>query len=163
MSFESSLRERIGEHSTGAVQEHQVNGVELYGANYSVYSESMLCYGARELIKRYESMIVSDASPSAGPVASPCHPLGFTGEVASSVFDSPCAHKQQGEKNKAKTNKDTFVLKGTSDYRQCSIAVDRLFNITYCQENFLSDTCFNSENHAVDYEQNFVVSLSFHC
>lgn len=153
MSFESPVEKQISRHSVGAEREHDFKSVGLFGASYSVYSESMLCYGVREIVKRYESMLVVDSGSSPGTIPSPCHPVGHNERVPSGrIFESPCAQKQQQQ---GSSNEWTF--NGTSDYKQCSDMIDRLFNITYCQSNFLNETCFYNENHPVDYEQTFVV------
>lgn len=140
--------------SSDVWREHEVNALELYSSNYSVYSHSSLCYGVLEVIKRYESMLIADAGTSPLTILnSPCQPLGYTNEVkAEQIFSSPCSQNRSNSLQE-------WTINGTSNYLECSNLIGRLFDTTYCQSHFLPQTCFSNPGQPPVAEEEFVVSL----
>ena len=137
--------------SNGMWREDDVSYLELYGRNYSVYSQSSLCYGVLEVIKRYQSMLVVEADGSQLVVDSPCQPLGYSVVVrADHIFNSPCSQNRS-------TATQEWTLNGTSNYLECSGLIERLFNATYCQAHFLPPTCFSNEDQPSLENQDFMV------
>ena len=138
--------------SDGMWREDDVSNLELYGNNHSVYSQSSLCYGVLEVIKRYESMLIVEAgSVESKYLESPCQPRGHSVIVkAEKVFNSPCSQNR--------TNAiEEWTLNGTSNYLQCSGLIERLFNYTYCHSNFLAPTCFSNHGQPSLENEDFVV------
>lgn len=142
--------------SSGMWREDDVTSLELYSRNYSVYSQSSLCYGVLEVIKRYESMLIEEnETTESHTLESPCQPLGYTTVVkADNVFNSPCSQNRT-------TNVQEWTLNGTSDYAKCSNLIERLFNITYCQSHFLPPTCFSNHGQPSLENQDFMVMEYF--
>ncbi|XP_046642551.1 ectonucleoside triphosphate diphosphohydrolase 1-like isoform X4 [Daphnia pulicaria] len=137
-------------------REDDVCNLQLYSQNYSVYSQSSLCYGVLEVIKRYESMLIVESGTNGSNVLeSPCQPLGYSTVVkADNIFNSPCSQNRS-------TSVQEWTLNGTSNYHQCFELIERLFNSTYCQSHFLPATCFSNEGQPSLNNQDFLAFSSF--
>ena len=141
--------------SNGMWREDDVCNLQLYSQNYSVYSQSSLCYGVLEVIKRYESMLIVESETNGSNILeSPCQPLGYSSVVrADNVFNSPCSQ------NRSTSILQEWILNGTSNYNQCSELIERLFNSTYCQSHFLPPTCFSNHDQPSLENQDFLVNI----
>lgn len=143
--------------SSGSWREDDVCSIELYNQNYSVYSQSSLCYGLLEVIKRYQSMLIVQGESSGLKILeSPCQPLGYSAVVnANNVFDSPCSENRS-------ISHQEWTLNGTSDYIKCANLIESLFNATYCQSHFLPTTCFSNQGQPSLENQDFFVWIYRH-
>lgn len=142
--------------SGGMWREDDVSNLELYSQNYSVYSQSSLCYGLLEVIKRYQSMLIVEGENNGLKILeSPCQPIGHSIVVkANNVFNSPCSENRS-------TSDQEWTLKGTSNYLKCSNIIESLFNATYCQSHFLPETCFSNQGQPSLENQDFLAFSSF--
>ena len=52
-----------------------------------------------------------------------------------------------------------LTLNGTSNADLCAVYLDRLFNATYCQSQFLNDTCFTNHDQPPLDGQPFLVNI----
>ncbi|EFX73869.1 hypothetical protein DAPPUDRAFT_57727, partial [Daphnia pulex] len=135
--------------------EDDVCNLQLYSQNYSVYSQSSLCYGVLEVIKRYESMLIVESGTNGlNVLESPCQPLGYSTVVKADIFNSPCSQNRS-------TSVKEWTLNGTSNYHQCFELIERLFNSTYCQSHFLPATCFSNEGQPSLKNRDFLAFSSF--
>lgn len=142
--------------SNGIWREDALNSLKLYGRNYSVYSQSSLCYGVLEVIKRYQSMLIAKSDKSQSIIQSPCQPVGFSQAIkAEQIYSTPCAQ------NKTNSPIQVWTFNGTSDYLQCSSLIGSLFNTSFCQSNFLPPTCFYNPGQPSVENQEFFVCLLF--
>ncbi|KAM4647847.1 ectonucleoside triphosphate diphosphohydrolase 8-like isoform 2-T2 [Amazona ochrocephala] len=74
----------IEDISTGAL-------FRLYGANYSIYTHSYLCYGQKQALKMLMASL-HQASPSTVQISHPCYPRGYQENITmAELYDSPCA------------------------------------------------------------------------
>lgn len=140
--------------SGGMWREDDVSNLELYSQKYSVYSQSSLCYGLLEVIKRYQSMLIVEGENNGLKILeSPCQPIGHSMVVkANNVFNSPCSENRS-------TSDQEWTLKGTSNYLKCSNIIESLFNATYCQSHFLPETCFSNQGQPSLENQDFLVRI----
>ena len=144
---------------SGVWRENGVDNLELYGKNYSVYSQSSLCYGVLEVIKRYQSMLIATANESQSIIQSPCQPTGFSQSIkAEQIYNTPCAQNRTS----SPTQVQVWTFNGTSNYSQCSLLVEQLFNTSFCQSHFLPPTCFSNPGQPSVSEHEFLVHTFFH-
>lgn len=143
---------------SGVWRENGVDNLELYGKNYSVYSQSSLCYGVLEVIKRYQSMLIATANESQSIIQSPCQPTGFSQSIkAEQIYNTPCAQNRTS----SPTQVQVWTFNGTSNYSQCSLLVEQLFNTSFCQSHFLPPTCFSNPGQPSVSEHEFLAFSSF--
>ncbi|KAM4877088.1 ectonucleoside triphosphate diphosphohydrolase 8 [Thomomys bottae] len=99
----------------------------LFGTNYSIYSESHLCYGRDQVLGR---LLAALAQP--GPrtvVHHPCYHSGYQAELPpAALLDSPCTHPlATGELTQ------NLTVKGTGNPAACVAAIRGLFNLSSCE------------------------------
>lgn len=101
--------------------------VKLYGADYTVYTHSFLCYGKNEAEKKVLDKIVQDAA-NPNLILSPCYPKGLNLTLtASEIYDTPCT------KMPARFTLDQqFFIVGTGDSDRCKAYVRMIFDFDTC-------------------------------
>lgn len=108
----------------------------LYGANYSVYTHSYLCYGINEAIRKYMAYVVNTQGVNNTNFSSPC---GFHGnimtETYSNVFEAPCAKRfsynfDWNQMNEMVDKDANYTFIGTANETECDKAVMSIFNFT---------------------------------
>jgi len=144
-----------------------ITDVELYGRNYTVFTQSSLCYGIMEVIRRYQSIIIHEAGEDESEIDSPCQPLGYSSSVTSDyIYGSPCTANASSVMTHVRPasveGRRQWVLNGTSDYAKCAVVVEHLFNSTYCHKQFMAQTCFSNQNLPALDHQNFMAFSTFY-
>ncbi|NXW58924.1 ENTP8 diphosphohydrolase, partial [Eurystomus gularis] len=103
--------------------------LRLYGANYSIYTHSYLCYGQKQALKMLIASLHQD-SPSPQKVSHPCYPAGYQENVTmAELYDSPCVHAPS-----TPSPAEVLTVTGTGDPTACSTAIQKLFNFS-CEAN----------------------------
>ncbi|XP_006900731.1 PREDICTED: ectonucleoside triphosphate diphosphohydrolase 8 [Elephantulus edwardii] len=98
----------------------------LYGANYSVYTHSYLCFGRDQMLSRLLAGLVQ-ASPS-GPVRHPCYHSGYRATLPlAPVFQSPCVPASAPPGASA-----NLTVEGAGNPGACVSALRDLFNFASC-------------------------------
>nr|XP_020020818.1 ectonucleoside triphosphate diphosphohydrolase 8 isoform X1 [Castor canadensis] len=102
----------------------------LYGANYSVYTHSYLCYGRDQVLNRLLVGLVQVRlrSPQA-LVHHPCYHSGYQTTVPlASLYESPCIHTMVP----MNLTQNLTVL-GTGNPEACVAVIQELFNFSSCK------------------------------
>lgn len=140
--------------------------LHLYGSNYSVYTNSYLCYGINEAIRKYLAYIVNTQGVNSTNFSSPC---GFQGNITtesySNVFEAPCAKRfsysfkwHQISEDVDKDANYTFI--GTGNTTECEAAVMNIFNFSApCP---LENCTFNGVYQPPVYGQFYAFSSFFY-
>ncbi|NXC38923.1 ENTP8 diphosphohydrolase, partial [Penelope pileata] len=128
--------------------------LRLYGANYSVYTHSYLCYGQKQALHRLMASLHQD-SPNPQQISHPCYPGGYQENITiAELYNSPCV-PTPGTPNPAQV----VTVTGTGDPAACSTAIQKLFNFT-CGAN---RTCgFNGVYQPPVRGQFFAFSAFYH-
>ncbi|NXU46820.1 ENTP8 diphosphohydrolase, partial [Drymodes brunneopygia] len=96
----------------------------LYGTNYSLYSQSYLCYGQSQALKMLLAAL-HQAKLSA-QISHPCYPWGYQENVTvAELYDSPCVRAPSSASPGL-----VLTVTGTGDPGACGTAVQRLFNFS---------------------------------
>ncbi|XP_062472047.1 ectonucleoside triphosphate diphosphohydrolase 8-like isoform X1 [Pezoporus occidentalis] len=160
----------IEDSSTGAL-------LRLYGANYSIYTHSYLCYGQKQALKmlmaslhqchhgrrqspggpniQEQDCTEMEASPSAAQISHPCYPRGYQENITTAeLYDSPCVRAPSSP-----SAAQLLRVMGTGEPAACSAAVQQLFNLS-CGAN---STCgFNGVYQPPVRGQFFAFSGLYH-
>jgi len=144
-----------------------ISDVELYGQNYTVFTQSSLCYGIMEVIRRYEYILINEAGAGETEIGSPCQPLGYNTSVTFDyIHGSPCTANASSPMTKrapmSAEGRRQWVLNGTGDYKKCAAMVERLFDPIYCRDQFMAKTCFSNQNLPALDHQNFMAFSTFY-
>ncbi|NXK80396.1 ENTP8 diphosphohydrolase, partial [Amazona guildingii] len=137
----------IEDISTGAL-------FRLYGANYSIYTHSYLCYGQKQALKMLMASL-HQASPSTVQISHPCYPRGYQENITTAeLYDSPCVRAPS-----TPSAVQLLRVMGTGEPAACSAAVQQLFNLS-CGAN---STCgFNGVYQPPVRGQFFAFSGLYH-
>ncbi|NWS43598.1 ENTP8 diphosphohydrolase, partial [Probosciger aterrimus] len=137
----------IEDSSTGAL-------LRLYGANYSIYTHSYLCYGQKQALKMLMASL-HQASPSTTQISHPCYPKGYQENITmAELYDSPCVRAPS-----TPSAAQLLRVMGTGEPAACSAAVQQLFNLS-CGAN---STCgFNGVYQPPVRGQFFAFSGLYH-
>uniref|UniRef100_Q8K0L2-2 Isoform 2 of Ectonucleoside triphosphate diphosphohydrolase 8 n=1 Tax=Mus musculus TaxID=10090 RepID=Q8K0L2-2 len=107
----------------------------LYGANYSVYTHSYLCFGRDQILNRLLAKLAQDSQVA--PVRHPCYHSGYQAILPlSSLYDSPCIHTTD-----SLNHTQNLTVEGTGDPGNCVVALRSLFNFSSCKGQ--KDCAFN--------------------
>ncbi|CAM9681149.1 unnamed protein product [Bubo scandiacus] len=99
--------------------------LKLYGANYSIYTHSYLCYGQNQALKMLMASL-HQGSPSPQQISHPCYPTGYQENITTSdLYNSPCVHAPS-----TPSPAQVLTVIGTGDPSACSTAIQKLFNFT---------------------------------
>uniref|UniRef100_A0A4W5PEF5 Ectonucleoside triphosphate diphosphohydrolase 2 n=1 Tax=Hucho hucho TaxID=62062 RepID=A0A4W5PEF5_9TELE len=116
---------------TADVVEDKSNVMELhlYGRDYHLYTQSFLCYGRDQVLRRLLAHLVK--TQGAGPhVSHPCYPAGFNVSMKlDMVFDSPCTADQ---KPTPYSPQDPLTVIGTGHYQHCLGNMSKIFSFDRC-------------------------------
>ncbi|XP_071622184.1 ectonucleoside triphosphate diphosphohydrolase 8-like [Heliangelus exortis] len=103
----------------------------LYGYNYNIYTQSYLCYGQNEILKRLAKELIVEAAFSSR-VEHPCYPKDFKETISLSSFStSPCTN--QSDPGLAFGDRDV-TLEGSGNASACLAALRKLFNFSACEQ-----------------------------
>uniref|UniRef100_A0A8C2VAB6 Ectonucleoside triphosphate diphosphohydrolase 8 n=1 Tax=Chinchilla lanigera TaxID=34839 RepID=A0A8C2VAB6_CHILA len=107
----------------------------LYGANYSVYTHSHLCFGRDQVLLRLLALLLQVSSP-ATLVRHPCYHSGYqTTLPLATLSESPCVHTAA-----PLDPTQNLTVEGTGNPGACVAAIHGLFNFS-CQDQ--GDCAFN--------------------
>lgn len=133
----------------------------LYEKNYTVYTQSYLCYGINEIKRRYQALLVKSQNFTLD-IVNPCGPQGKTiTEHYSDVFEAPCTRDSSEKPVSKNTN---FTFRGSGNITECTVVTHQLFDFN---QSCPYKTCsFNGTYQPPVYGQfyafsNFYYELSF--
>ncbi|XP_052036991.1 ectonucleoside triphosphate diphosphohydrolase 8 isoform X2 [Apodemus sylvaticus] len=107
----------------------------LYGANYSVYTHSYLCFGRDQILRRLLANL-AQSSPVA-LVRNPCYHSGYQTTLSmASLYDSPCVHTAD-----SLNHTQNLTVEGIGSPGDCVAALRGLFNFSSCKGQ--EDCAFN--------------------
>ncbi|XP_067456901.1 ectonucleoside triphosphate diphosphohydrolase 2-like [Thunnus thynnus] len=118
------------ETSQKVENEENVMELKLYGQLYKLYTQSFLCYGQDQFLRKLLAHLITTQSMKA-QVFHPCYPQEFNRSIqlGKDVFDSPCTKKYRP----AKFNPQMSVsVVGTGDYQSCLNNVTKMFSLDNC-------------------------------
>ncbi|KFV17262.1 Ectonucleoside triphosphate diphosphohydrolase 8, partial [Pterocles gutturalis] len=99
--------------------------LRLYGANYSIYTHSYLCYGQKQALKMLMASL-HQGSPTPQQISHPCYPKGYQENVTTAdLYDSPCVHAPS-----TPSPAQVLTVTGTGDPAECSTAIQKLFDFS---------------------------------
>lgn len=116
---------------TSNVVEDKNNVIELrlYGHDYRLYTQSFLCYGRDQVLRRILAHLITNQGPKVN-VFHPCYPEGYNVSLKlDSVFDSPCT----ADKRPMPYNPQSSVkVQGTGHYEHCKGNLSNIFDFDRC-------------------------------
>ncbi|XP_047448186.1 ectonucleoside triphosphate diphosphohydrolase 2-like [Mugil cephalus] len=109
---------------------HNAKALRLYGQNHTLYTQSFLCYGQDQFLRKLLALLIKNAGITS-QVSHPCYPRQFnmTIKLGEDVFDSPCTKEYKPPK--FDRNKVVTVV-GTGDYQTCLDSVKEMFSFDNC-------------------------------
>ncbi|XP_063754394.1 ectonucleoside triphosphate diphosphohydrolase 2-like isoform X3 [Eleginops maclovinus] len=117
---------------TSEVVEDKDNVMELklYGKTYRLYTQSFLCYGQDQFLRKLLAHLITTQGVKT-QVSHPCYPQQYNTSVklGHDVFDSPCT---QSYKPASFDPQKSVRVVGTGDYRSCLDSVTKLFSFENC-------------------------------
>ncbi|XP_029916173.1 ectonucleoside triphosphate diphosphohydrolase 2-like isoform X2 [Myripristis murdjan] len=104
--------------------------LKLYGRKYHLYTQSFLCYGQDQFLRRLLAHLIRTQG-TRGKVFHPCYPAQFsdTIKLGENVFDSPCTDKY---KPASFDPQQSVTVEGVGDYQHCLGNVSALFSFKNC-------------------------------
>ncbi|XP_054466739.1 ectonucleoside triphosphate diphosphohydrolase 2-like [Anoplopoma fimbria] len=107
-----------------------VMDLKLYGQTYRLYTQSFLCYGQDQFLKRLLALLITTAGVKP-KVAHPCYPKQFNMSIklGTDVFDSPCTKSFRPARFDPQMS---VSVVGTGDYQNCLENVKKLFSFDNC-------------------------------
>lgn len=107
----------------------------LYGANYSVYTHSYLCFGRDQILGRLLAKLAQ--SSQVARVRHPCYHSGYQATLPlASLYDSPCVHTTD-----SLNHTQNITVEGLGNPGDCVAALRGLFNFSSCKGE--KDCAFN--------------------
>ncbi|XP_062873877.1 ectonucleoside triphosphate diphosphohydrolase 2 [Trichomycterus rosablanca] len=104
--------------------------LRLYGQNYSVYTQSFLCYGRDQMLRRLLSHLVKSQG-SDGTIMNPCYPKDYNvNKTLGMIFDSPCTTSNKPPQFDA--DKKLQIL-GSGNHEQCLGNMSQIFSFQSCR------------------------------
>ncbi|XP_010219054.1 PREDICTED: ectonucleoside triphosphate diphosphohydrolase 8-like, partial [Tinamus guttatus] len=117
---------------------NEVSKVTLYGYNYNIYTQSYLCYGQNEVLKRLAKTLIEE-SPSRTQVGHPCYPKDYRETIwLSSLYSTPCI--MQNDFHAAIADR-RVTLEGKGNAKRCRAVIRKLLNVSTCGQS--QDCNFN--------------------
>ncbi|KAM8761447.1 ectonucleoside triphosphate diphosphohydrolase 2-like [Acanthopagrus schlegelii] len=104
--------------------------LKLYGQTYRVYTQSFLCYGQDQFLRKLLAYLIKVQGVKT-QVFHPCYPQDFNTSIklGEDVFDSPCTKRYRP----AQFNSQMSVsVVGTGDYHECLGNVTKMFSFDNC-------------------------------
>ncbi|XP_037351270.1 ectonucleoside triphosphate diphosphohydrolase 8 [Talpa occidentalis] len=101
----------------------------LYGASYSVYTRSYLCFGRDQMLTRLLAQLLPASRDLV--VEHPCYHRGYqAAQPLQPLLESPCVPADLGLGPGPGHN---LTVKGVGDPQACAGAIRRLFNFSSCE------------------------------
>ncbi|KAL4623298.1 ectonucleoside triphosphate diphosphohydrolase 2 isoform X2 [Arapaima gigas] len=103
--------------------------LRLYGQNYTLYTQSFLCYGRDQMLRRLLALLMKSQGYGSS-ISHPCYPAGHSvSMILDQVFDSPCTLKERPNPYNSQT---TVTVTGTGHYQHCLGNVSLIFSFNRC-------------------------------
>ncbi|XP_019957902.2 ectonucleoside triphosphate diphosphohydrolase 2-like [Paralichthys olivaceus] len=104
--------------------------LKLYGETYRLYTQSFLCYGQDQFLRRLLANLIMTQGVKS-QISHPCYPRQFKMSIklGRDVFDSPCT------KSYKPTHFDpemSVTVEGTGDYQNCQATMQKMFSFDNC-------------------------------
>ncbi|XP_051278289.1 ectonucleoside triphosphate diphosphohydrolase 2 [Dicentrarchus labrax] len=118
------------ETSEEVEEKHNAKELKLYGKTFRLYTQSFLCYGQDQFLRKLLAHLIKTQGVKAN-VSHPCYPQQFNMSIklGEDVFDSPCTKSYRP----AKFNPQMSVLVvGTGEYQNCLKNVVEMFSFKDC-------------------------------
>ncbi|XP_045890700.1 ectonucleoside triphosphate diphosphohydrolase 2-like isoform X1 [Micropterus dolomieu] len=118
------------ETSEEVEDKQNVMALELYGKNYKIYTQSFLCYGQDQFLKKLLAHLIMPevVKPE---LNHPCYPQQFKTSIklGEDVFDSPCTKKYRP----AQFDRQMSIsVVGTGNYQKCLDDIKNMFSFDNC-------------------------------
>ncbi|XP_028910255.1 ectonucleoside triphosphate diphosphohydrolase 2 [Ornithorhynchus anatinus] len=98
--------------------------LRLYGQPYTVYTNSFLCYGRDQMLKRLMARVLQTER------VHPCWPKGYSAPVTvGEAYESPCTAPERPRSYEANAS---VTLRGAGNPGLCRVRVASLFNFSAC-------------------------------
>ncbi|KAK3538905.1 hypothetical protein QTP86_020169, partial [Hemibagrus guttatus] len=103
--------------------------LQLYGKNYSIYTQSFLCYGRDQMLRQLLAHLIQSQGTN-GLIVHPCFPEGYNvSKTLDTLFDSPCtASSKPSPFNEAKQ----LTIVGSGNYNHCLKNMSQIFSFNIC-------------------------------
>ncbi|XP_072521032.1 ectonucleoside triphosphate diphosphohydrolase 2-like [Salminus brasiliensis] len=103
--------------------------LRLYGRDYRIYTQSFLCYGRDQMLRKLLAQLV-ETQGSDGPITHPCYPADYQVSInLDTVFDSPCTADRKP--NPYNGNKE-LQIQGSGNYHHCLGNMSSIFSFQSC-------------------------------
>ncbi|XP_074871242.1 ectonucleoside triphosphate diphosphohydrolase 8-like isoform X1 [Carettochelys insculpta] len=103
----------------------------LYGYDYTIYTQSYLCYGQTQALKQLLLKLTENANVQ-DSVSHPCYPEGYQENTTiASIRSSPCTASHVLTHSRV----SMVTLMGTGNATECRVAFKQIFNFTACGES----------------------------
>ncbi|NXD15786.1 ENTP8 diphosphohydrolase, partial [Nothocercus nigrocapillus] len=111
---------------------NEVSKVTLYGYNYNIYTQSYLCYGQNEVLKRLaQTLIEVRGKPT--QVGHPCYPKNYRESIwLSSLHTTPCI--MQNDLHAALADR-RVTLEGKGNAKRCRAVIRKMLNFSTCGQS----------------------------
>ncbi|XP_034027222.1 ectonucleoside triphosphate diphosphohydrolase 2-like [Thalassophryne amazonica] len=110
--------------------ETNLNELKLYGQTYRLYTQSFLCYGQDQFLRKLLAQLIKTQGMTA-QVCHPCYPAHFNTSIklGKDVFDSPCAKNLRPPQFDPQ---QSITIVGAGDYQLCLNNISLLFSFDNC-------------------------------
>ncbi|KAM7018567.1 ectonucleoside triphosphate diphosphohydrolase 2-like [Tautogolabrus adspersus] len=104
--------------------------LKLYGHTYRLYTQSFLCYGQAELLRKLLAYLIETQGVKS-QLSHPCYPHQFNMSIrlGPDVFDSPCTKNYRPTQFNPQMS---VSVVGTGDYQTCQDNVQKMFSFGNC-------------------------------
>ncbi|KAM6965367.1 ectonucleoside triphosphate diphosphohydrolase 2-like [Aplochiton taeniatus] len=117
------------ETSNVVEDKNNVFELRLYGRDYRLYTQSFLCYGRDQVLRKILAHLITNQGSETN-VFNPCYPAGFNLSLKlDSVFDSPCTEDKRPMPYKPQSS---VMVQGTGHYEQCKGNLSKIFDFDRC-------------------------------
>uniref|UniRef100_A0A3Q0RXF1 Ectonucleoside triphosphate diphosphohydrolase 2 n=1 Tax=Amphilophus citrinellus TaxID=61819 RepID=A0A3Q0RXF1_AMPCI len=119
------------ETSEKVENETNVMELKLYGKTYRLYTQSFLCYGQDQYLRKLLAHLIKIQNQGQHEVFHPCYPKQFKESINlwKDVFDSPCSVDYKPANIDLQMN---VTVVGTGDYQNCLDNVKKMFSFDNC-------------------------------
>ncbi|XP_056134923.1 ectonucleoside triphosphate diphosphohydrolase 2-like [Lampris incognitus] len=109
---------------------NNVMELRLYGRDYQLYTQSFLCYGKDQVLRRLMALLITTQG-LAGTLSHPCYPADFNTSLhlGRDIFDSPCVEKYRPASFDPQLS---ITVQGSGNYQSCLGNITRIFSFDRC-------------------------------
>ncbi|NWX93971.1 ENTP8 diphosphohydrolase, partial [Nothoprocta pentlandii] len=120
---------------SSVMKQKEVSKVTLYGYNYNIYTQSYLCYGQNEMLKRLTKTLIEvrEKSHPRTQVGHPCYPRNYKETIwLSSLHTTTCIRQNDLQTPLADRR---VTLEGKGNVKRCRVIMQKLLNISTCSQS----------------------------